>query len=849
MKLNYWFIFFVLFAAVVFSPQEKVQAQSDTLIVEWWDGANLIPNALRTAIINDTNRTAGRVYKLRRGGYYFNDETIENVGWHLRIVGEDPNPNDPTGHPPVIQQIAREDGTLNGRMLTGNGSITFKNLYIIGCDDGGAQGSLYQPIQIDASNSRFVIDNCIFERNNFSIIAWTGKNNDIFVTNNIYRNLVEYPPTQLWTGRGLSFWADQDTVIVENNTFFNIAFTALQIESGIANYLRFNHNTLVNIGRAINTTPWLYEAYFANNLIINGYWVGESFNRDELLSPNRDPRAYNSGIFGFTSLPSKYGPELGRKILFTHAAAWLDPKFTAWQADSLRGQPFIGPVVRQDFVDPYEGIVVRDTTWLSEKPDFPTYPTDDIFDNMTNYIEEVRASQYFGGPTPSTTYFWMYPVDGGDTLFSAPSWPGNTPRGVPENFSYTTAGLLAAGTDGLALGDLNWFPDQKNTFEANKEQYVADIEELVQGIDVSVLGKLEAESTTLGGTAVIEDYAGELPYFRMEGGGFIEWRFNMAEAATVDLVIKTRSQDAVRGQHIRVNKTEGTGLRNNSGYGEYYWDDLDPVIWKAYTITAANLIENAADLDLHAGENFIRIAPSWGYQQFLSIDVVVGGNTIISLNASNVTTYDIVTLVSPDPSIYVPSGFKSVNMGATGTLTFPFDASAAGGYGITIFYQTPNGAQSGQLTAGTQTIDLSFEGESGNSDGRNLFSGVFQLAAGSNSLTLSAGNLLIDWIQFNSVISGITERPEIPNEFSLSQNYPNPFNPTTNINFSISKPSMVKLFIYDILGRKVATLINNQMNTGSYIYNFDASSFASGVYFYSLEAGDFKVTKKMMLLK
>ncbi|MGE5848480.1 MAG: T9SS type A sorting domain-containing protein, partial [Ignavibacteria bacterium] len=135
------------------------------------------------------------------------------------------------------------------------------------------------------------------------------------------------------------------------------------------------------------------------------------------------------------------------------------------------------------------------------------------------------------------------------------------------------------------------------------------------------------------------------------------------------------------------------------------------------------------------------------------------------------------------------------------------------------------------------------------SDGRNLFSGVFQLAAGSNSLTLSAGNLLIDWIQFNSVISGITERPGIPNEFSLSQNYPNPFNPTTNINFSISKPSMVKLFIYDILGRKVATLINNEMNTGSYVYNFDASRFASGVYFYSLEAGDFKVTKKMMLLK
>ena len=88
-----------------------------------------------------------------------------------------------------------------------------------------------------------------------------------------------------------------------------------------------------------------------------------------------------------------------------------------------------------------------------------------------------------------------------------------------------------------------------------------------------------------------------------------------------------------------------------------------------------------------------------------------------------------------------------------------------------------------------------------------------------------------------------------PVSYGLSQNYPNPFNPSTKINFSIAKPSNVKLIVYDILGRKVATLINNQMNTGSYIYEFDASRFASGVYFYSLEAGDFKVNKKMMLLK
>jgi len=332
MKSSYLFLFLILVAAFIFIPVQNVQAQ-DEMIVEWQDGVgNFIPNALRLAIAGDTladgsRANLNRIYKLRKGGFYWNDETIVNPGWHLRIVGEDPVPNDPNGFPAVIQQVAREDGTLNGRMITGNGSITFKNLYFMGCDDGGSQGSLYQPIQIDASDSRFEIDNCIFERNNFAIIAWTGKNNDIFITNNIYRNLVEFPPTQLWTGRGISIWADQDTVIVENNTFFNVAFTALQLESGIANYLRFNHNTLVNIGRGINTTPWLYEAYFANNLIVNGFWDGEAPNRDELGSANRDPRAYQTGMFGFGALPAKYGPELGRKILFTHTATWRDPSF------------------------------------------------------------------------------------------------------------------------------------------------------------------------------------------------------------------------------------------------------------------------------------------------------------------------------------------------------------------------------------------------------------------------------------------------------------------------------------------------------------------------------------------
>ncbi len=89
----------------------------------------------------------------------------------------------------------------------------------------------------------------------------------------------------------------------------------------------------------------------------------------------------------------------------------------------------------------------------------------------------------------------------------------------------------------------------------------------------------------------------------------------------------------------------------------------------------------------------------------------------------------------------------------------------------------------------------------------------------------------------------------VPSGFSLSQNYPNPFNPVTNINFSIPANSYVKLAVYDMLGREVTLLANGDFNAGSYSIDFDASDLTSGIYFYTISAGSFNETKKMMLIK
>ncbi|MFZ4590688.1 MAG: T9SS type A sorting domain-containing protein, partial [Ignavibacteria bacterium] len=105
-------------------------------------------------------------------------------------------------------------------------------------------------------------------------------------------------------------------------------------------------------------------------------------------------------------------------------------------------------------------------------------------------------------------------------------------------------------------------------------------------------------------------------------------------------------------------------------------------------------------------------------------------------------------------------------------------------------------------------------------------------------------------IRLGDVITSIRQMgTETPTVYALNQNYPNPFNPVTNISYMIPKSSKVSLKVYDIKGQLVSTLFEGNQNTGIYITQFDGSQLASGVYFYKLEAGDYKEVRKMTLIK
>jgi len=152
--------------------------------------------------------------------------------------------------------------------------------------------------------------------------------------------------------------------------------------------------------------------------------------------------------------------------------------------------------------------------------------------------------------------------------------------------------------------------------------------------------------------------------------------------------------------------------------------------------------------------------------------------------------------------------------------------------------QTVNVGVSRQLDAGNKVVFMTYDPLSINSTPTYEW-----LGRGNQSNTFQS----MMW--FDAIIIGVDDQGPLPSSYSLSQNYPNPFNPTTVISYSIPEKADVTLKVFNLLGQEVATLVNSAQSVGSHEINFNASNLTSGVYFYTIKAGDFTSTRKMMLIK
>ncbi len=847
MKLRYQCLFLALIVGATFWPAES-RAQSE-LVVEWADPATgeVVVNALRNAVLNDTDRPDDRVYVLERGGFYWITDRIEWADYHLRIVGETEDAV-PAGEadfgPAIIQRVARDDGSApDGQMFNNSGAgshLTLQNVWIMGQTDQGGL-TAYEPFTLNAEDSDYIIDNVIFDRNDWHHLGPNARETDWWVTNSVFRNI--FGPSQIWEGLGVRYEVGADTVVFENNTFLNIGFTPFQSEAEPINYFRANHNTFVNIGRSFSAGSIWKEAYVTNNLFVNPYWQGTDAS---MIDPeDDDPFA---SFFSISALPARFGTEFDRRIVVANNSYWRDPAFENFytsQDPAIRSEPFINDTTAGWFAQ-YEAMVFEGNI-IGERPNLAVYPTDEIFDEMTHNILELYAGRSLNR---GDLYYWDPGSE--EDCFVCNVWP------LPEDFAYSNATLQSGGTDDLPIGDLNWFPDAKATFEANKAEFVAEIEDMGgERIVLEPVGLIQAEAGALEGDASVQAAEG-FTHFFMEGGGHILWTFELEEAGTYGLNVNTDMRaETQRGQRIIL---DGVNLRNNAGFGEYYFctaavdDCAVPLPQNEFVdveIREDGLVEGADALTMEAGTHTVRIEPSWGWQGFSGVDVVdADGNVVVDMEAPDATSAGVHEIC--DEADYCPQGFSAVALGAGGSASWTFDAPYDGSYMLRIFYQAADGASTAELSTNGTVLAEGIAFPATDPEGGDVFTEQFSLSDGSRTLTLSSdqGGLVVDYVQLISV-GGATsaERDELPEGYALHQNYPNPFNPSTTIQYEMGATGHVSLTVFDILGRQVRTLVDGTLNAGVHQARFDGAGLSSGVYFYRLETPVGRQVRSMMLVK
>ncbi len=199
--------------------------------------------------------------------------------------------------------------------------------------------------------------------------------------------------------------------------------------------------------------------------------------------------------------------------------------------------------------------------------------------------------------------------------------------------------------------------------------------------------------------------------------------------------------------------------------------------------------------------------------------------------------------------------FKDDNGDNVYTLTLTLETPTLNHIGYRIAYGTP-------FTASDAGLTINGMGASAE-PGRRYYQYIQPNVGEDKAVSWPSTSTLavLDWkapgepVQFETppdygMGTSTEELTENAHEFKLSQNYPNPFNPTTNISFEIGKAANVTLSVYNVLGQKVATLLNNnKMNAGQHVVGFNASRLSSGIYFYRLEAGNFVQQRSMTLIK
>jgi len=441
-----------------------------------------------TGTLNEAIETHGgdKIYQLKAGEWYQLSAPIENVGYHLQIIGETPVDD---GIPATLQTNSAS-GAVFESMFNAKGHVTLKGLYIMNVDLLGTKGQYL--INSSIEGNRVVIDNCVLEPVcNFALLNTLKSNSKTYFTNNKVFNMGH----QLSPNDGHLFnivgeeGVGLDTLYVENNTFvamgtgmFNGDFTSVK-----HNYIKFNHNTWVMQKSQIDWSVYEETFIFTNNLMFDFNTQPWATNWQPM--PGADPSAPKPALIYADTIPGETLPS-SRQQFWEYNLLYRNPGFYTLldELNEHAAEKGVAPLNFMPFLYPEDSInaedpnnIPRETILFADDETFPNwkegnnlYDVDPLFEDAQIYKNSDSlvawtkpaslihalfdpADQY---PAASTWPQWHWNLDGDITINS--TWP-------LFNGKYTNPDLLKASIEGMPLGDLNWFPDAKEYWLTKKD--------------------------------------------------------------------------------------------------------------------------------------------------------------------------------------------------------------------------------------------------------------------------------------------------------------------------------------------------------------------------------------------
>jgi hypothetical protein len=540
-----------------------------------------------------------KIYQLQAGEWYGLDKIIENVDYHLQIIGE---ALDDGTVPTTLQTGQTGEGVPFDKMIDAKGDVTLKNVYFVNADLTGQVGENGFLVQAD-SGSFVKIDNCVIDPiGHIFCVQMTGGDNDLFFTNSIgarHGHMAGANDGHAFIIATGAASTGADSVLFENNTFIDMGMNWLSADfaSHVTNFLMINHNTFVRSKSQMDWSIFENEYYLTNNLFFDFQSGAYAYNWQPM--PGGDPgmpkpMLIYADTIADEVLPSERIQYIQYNNMYRDKGFYdLIAEMNAFAADSLPHQnlhPFIwdgltpayfGADPAEAFAASREGVLFNHAN--NTNTDFPmwkygnyVYDLDPMFKDQMIYDKSAElvawaspANYIHAMGRPSTDYppisewpQWHWDPDGDVSIND--TWP-------LFDGTYTEASTLTGSVANFPLGDLNWYPEKMAEWMMHKD---------------AIFAHMKAGNT--------EKFSGVGIASRVESGSFSKVYPNpMSNTAMIQFTLETAADVQIAifnavGQEVRtvLNEARSSGVhtvtfdRGELNHGLYF-----------YSIKAGNKVE------------------------------------------------------------------------------------------------------------------------------------------------------------------------------------------------------------------------------------------------------------------